>query len=206
MTESLSPQVARAYLAQLEQALAGVPARTRDDILSGVREDLDGLDAAAAAERIEALGDPDFIAAEARAEAGAAAETAPTTRVAGEARWYPIFVSLLVMLGGFVIPFLGGVAGLVLMARSTSWTRRDKWIAVAIPVVIPAIVAVAMIVIIGMIEWGSTGPGPVSSESVNPLTPAWFDMTFAAISATLPGMFVAGVWLLWRATRAPSRR
>jgi uncharacterized membrane protein len=65
------PQVIRSYLADLDAALAGVPADVRRDIVAGVAEELSGLDAATAASRIESFGDPAFIAAEASAESRA---------------------------------------------------------------------------------------------------------------------------------------
>ncbi|GAB3036546.1 hypothetical protein GCM10027052_13640 [Parafrigoribacterium mesophilum] len=80
MDSSTSPQVVRAYLAQLDAALAAVSDDVRRDIVAGVAEELRGLSAPDAAARIEALGDPAFIAAEARAEAavpGTADATAP---------------------------------------------------------------------------------------------------------------------------------
>ena len=77
MIDQTAPQVVRNYLAQLESALGGLPTDVRDGIVAGVAEELSGLDAATAAERIETLGDPAFIAAEARAESPAPVITAP---------------------------------------------------------------------------------------------------------------------------------
>ncbi len=60
----------RSYLSQRETALDGVPSQARQAILDGAVEELAGLDAEAAAARIDELGDPEFIAAEARADSG----------------------------------------------------------------------------------------------------------------------------------------
>ena len=77
MDSSPTPQVVRTYLDQLEATLSGVREDVRHDIVAGIAEELRGLSAADAAARIEALGDPAFIAAEARAEAAAPANPAP---------------------------------------------------------------------------------------------------------------------------------
>jgi len=53
MIDQTAPQVVRNYLAQLESALGGLPTDVRDGIVAGVAEELSGLDAATAAERIE---------------------------------------------------------------------------------------------------------------------------------------------------------
>jgi uncharacterized membrane protein len=63
---SSSPAVT-SYIDRLESALAPAPADLRSEIVSGVREELDGLEPDAAATRIGELGDPALIAAEAMA-------------------------------------------------------------------------------------------------------------------------------------------
>jgi hypothetical protein len=47
----------RGYLAELDSALADVPAAVRSEMVAGVREELSGLDAETAARRIQELGD-----------------------------------------------------------------------------------------------------------------------------------------------------
>ena len=69
MTKSRISSVVRDYLAELDLELAGVPDDVREGIVTGIAEELEGLDAAAATYRIGTLGDPPFIAAEARADA-----------------------------------------------------------------------------------------------------------------------------------------
>jgi uncharacterized membrane protein len=86
MTQESTPQVVHDYLAELDRALSGVPAEVRQGIVSGVAEELEGLDAAAAESRIKTLGDPAFIAAEARGVRSEAAadgvRSEPGTRAA----------------------------------------------------------------------------------------------------------------------------
>ena len=104
MPESKTIMVTRTYLAEPGAALTGVPAEVREGLLNGVREELDRLDATEAGRRIQELGDPQFIAAEARSEAsGAAAKIVGSVR---DTRSYAIVAAVLVMVGGFVIPGL----------------------------------------------------------------------------------------------------
>ena len=153
MNDASDPQVVRSYLAQLDSALAGVPADVRRDILAGVAEELRGLDAAAAASRIEQLGDPAFIAAEARAEARTGASSHPDASTTARAdipfgmtaraesglgrgsaakppastqRWYIVVTALLIDFGFLVLPLAGWVLGIMLMWSSPLWSRREK--------------------------------------------------------------------------------
>ncbi len=177
MNDASDPQVVRSYLAQLDSALAGVPADVRRDIVAGVAEELSGLDAAAAASRIEQLGDPAFIAAEARAEArtgsgsqsdasattgmDAPPATAPSSPGPGSApkppastqRWYVVVTALLVDFGFFVLPLAGWVLGIMLMWSSPLWNRREKlYITLA-----PAAAATLFGLIVAIVQFATTG-------------------------------------------------
>ena len=59
------------------------------------------------------------------------ASYAPTT---GPARWGGLEIAavLLLAFGGFVIPFIGPIAGLACAWMSQAWTTTEKWIATAI--------------------------------------------------------------------------
>lgn len=134
MTETSTPQVVRGYLAELDRALAGVPDEVRRGIVAGIAEELEGLDAAAAASRIESLGDPAFIAAEARAGAAptpATAKLAPPR--ASEQRWYVVVTALLLEFGGLLVPLAGWVAGIMMLWASPLWTRGEKLVATIVP-------------------------------------------------------------------------
>jgi uncharacterized membrane protein len=183
-----SPQVVRSYLSELESALHGVPTAVQHAILGGVREELTGLDAAAAAARIEEFGDPAFIAAEARAEAATDERPAPATT---EGAWYPVVASLLVAFGGFVIPLVGWIAGITMVWLSTSWRKWEKWVAtLAVPAFTLLLIGITSLV--SLIVNGS--------HPVNPWMPYHLDVLTLAI---LPGVLTipAGLWLLWRARR-----
>ena len=142
MTKTSTPQVVRRYLGELNRTLAGVADDVRQGIVAGVAEELEGLDAVAAASRIESLGDPAFIAAEARAEAQAEARAgaAPnpsaaklTPSRASEQRWYVVVTALLLEFGGLLVPLAGWVAGIMLLWSSPLWTRGEKLVAMIVP-------------------------------------------------------------------------
>lgn len=142
MTEADTPQVVSGYLAELDRELADVTEEVRQGIVAGIAEELQGLDAEAAASRIESLGDPAFIAAEARAGAESpvatsAAATPPANRLAppraSERRWYVVVTTVLLEFGGLVVPLAGWVAGIMLLWASPLWTRREKLVATTVP-------------------------------------------------------------------------
>ena len=137
MTKASTPQVVRSYLSELNRTLAGVADDVRQGIVTGVAEELEGLDAAAAASRIESLGDPAFIAAEARAGTtpkSSAAKLAPPR--ASEQRWYVVVTALLLEFGGLLVPLAGWVAGIMLLWASPLWTRGEKLLATIVPPVV----------------------------------------------------------------------
>jgi hypothetical protein len=193
MSQRTRPQVVRSYLAELESALAVVPTDVARDILDGVAEELAGLDSAAAATRIEELGDPMFIAAAARAESvdpSGVVDSLNGDAGAGshpESRGYVVFVSLLVAFGGVVIPVLGWIVGLVLMWLSRRWRTWEKWVAtVAVPAVALLIGAIGL-AFSGGVLFGFAG---------------WHLMILVGLLGV--GNVVAGLWLLWRGLHRPA--
>ena len=144
MTKSRIPRVVRDYLDELDRELAGVPDEVRQGIVAGIAEELEGLDAAAATSRITTLGDPAFIAAEARAgvapKSTGPKSTGPksTTVVlapprASEQRWYVVVTTALLYFGGLVVPLVGWVVGIMMLWASPLWTRNEKLIAAIVP-------------------------------------------------------------------------
>lgn len=202
MTEP-TPQIVKSYLAELERALGGVPDEVGREILAGIAEELSGLDAANAAERIELLGDPAFIAAEARTEAGVEPQTTDTPMpVPGDPRWYTVLASLLVALGGVVIPVLGWVFGIAMVWLSKTWRRWEKWVATLTPAV-AALAALSP----GLIAAGAAGSGAMTGADVpSPLLPTWYDSLWSSLVLLVALNVVVGIWLLWRALRrVPAR-
>jgi hypothetical protein len=124
MTNPESTTAVTGYLDRLRSALAPAPADLRDEIVAGVREELTGLDDAAASARIAQLGDPALIAAEALEGLPAPKGKRPLT--------YLLFTVGLLVIGGYVIPVIGWLIGLVLVIGSNVWTKHEKTVAVAV--------------------------------------------------------------------------
>jgi hypothetical protein len=196
MTDATLAPAAANYLAELEAALAAVDGATRDEILAGVREELVGLDAETVGTRIRELGDPEFIAAEARAAASAsvastrvpdAADAPPAPHAAAVASgvrgrepvWFSVLAALFVAIGGVVIPFVGALLGYVLMWLSTAWTRRQKLIATLAPLCLILIAGVVIAIL--RITSSSSGDGAVA----NPLMPAQYDLIASGMTLAL---------------------
>ncbi|HEU4849215.1 MAG TPA: hypothetical protein VFS93_02260 [Terrimesophilobacter sp.] len=200
MSQRTQPQVVRSYLGELTVALAGVPAEVAREIIDGVAEELAGLDAAAAASRIEELGDPVFIAAEARAESGPSTEEvvrggAPQ---AGDPRWYTVLASLLVSFGGIVVPLLGWVFGIAMVWMSKTWSTWEKWVGT----LVAPLAAVATVLIPRWVG-ASLGPATATGDGVhNVVLPLLVGTWWSGIVLLMLLNVVVGLWLLWRGLRS----
>ena len=155
MTDT-TPQVVRTYLTTLERALAGVPDDVRQGLVAGIAEELDGLDGTAAASRIEELGDPAFIAAEAREGAGSAAANAVPMGALSH-RWYAVLTVVVLAFGGLVLPFIGWLVGLVLLWQTPIWSRKQKLVATIVPpaagIIVSGILAIVSGFAQGLFAW-----------------------------------------------------
>jgi len=130
MTDT-TPEVTTAYLARLDTELDQLPADLHRDIVAGIAEELDGLDAATAAARIRQLGDPAVIAAEARAETVGEAPSA-ATEAPPRGRTISIVAVVVLIAGSLLVPVVGALAGLVFVSQASAWSRREKaaaWLA-----------------------------------------------------------------------------
>lgn len=205
MSHSDRPQAVRSYLSELKSALAGVPREIAKEIEDGVAEELAGLNARDAVARIEELGDPAFIAAEAKASSATGSLTAeglqeipaafsngakPTVATA-EARWYIVVASLLVAFGGIVIPVLGWIAGIVMVWMSKTWRTWEKWVGTLLPLVLGGLLLLGSFVIAGMAQTGASQNGMFQGLT------GWH----AAILSVFFSPFIAGMWLLWKGLR-----
>jgi hypothetical protein len=116
----------KSYLERVDRELSALPNSKRAEIVDEIREHI-GEAVAADPPRNEAdlrnlldrIGDPSEIAAEARERFGIHAKRPG----AMEAITIP-----LLLIGGIVIPFLGWVAGVIMLWLSDVWTTRDKLI------------------------------------------------------------------------------
>ena len=126
--EHTHSDAARLYLRELETALAAAPAELRAEIVDDVSARLQGLDDTATAERIAQLGDPRAIAADATAEADAeAADSAPRP---APSLTYPTITAVVLAVGWFVVPVIGWIAGLVMVAYGSGWSTTERWRAI----------------------------------------------------------------------------
>lgn len=170
------------YLAELERELEGLPNAVVRDILDGVREELAGLDADQAEVIIEQLGDPAFIAAEARA----AAEPLSLSPQR-EPRGYVFLTAMIVALGGVIIPVVGWVVGVVMMWLSTSWRTWEKWVATLTPLLV-LIAGYVATLIAKLAARPAEGDGDLHGPrfenffpSTNPFQAAYFEFRIDAI-------------------------
>lgn len=196
-----------AYLAALDEAIGELPHSLATELRAGITEELVGLEGEHLRARIAALGAPADVA-RAAAEAGhevqdrrtpapasplppapaapaPAAPAQPSPRPLAESRGYAIAGVIAFGIGGIVIPFIGWLAGCVIVATSKFWRTSEKVWAIVIP-------PLAMF-IPGLFAWVFTNPS--ESDGANPLMPG----THASIIFTpLIVAPLAAVWLLLR--------
>lgn len=198
MTDATLVPAARDYLDRLDAALVGVDASTRAEIVAGVREVLIGRDADAVDTRIRELGDPGFIAAEARAVPSEEPKLAPdgTLRTPrSEPAALAIVAAVLVMIGGALVPILGAVVGYVLVWISTVWTTRQKLVATLVPVGIAVTLALVLVALrLGMEPSG--GEPAAQLPAISPSMVLWNGLVLAA-----GVQLIVGIWLLVLARR-----
>jgi hypothetical protein len=124
MTDT-TPEITTVYLARLDAELGRLPEDLHRDIHAGIAEELEGLDAGAAAARIAQLGDPAFIAAEASTEVPADGPGTPAGASA-PGRTFSIVAAVVLVAGSLLVPVLGALLGLVFVTQAQAWTRREK--------------------------------------------------------------------------------
>ncbi|RWZ52517.1 hypothetical protein ELQ90_00730 [Labedella phragmitis] len=190
------------YLDRLANELRAVREPLRGDIWSGIAEELDGLAETDARSRIAELGDPSFIAREARnavdvGTIGDTTSTGYTTVVAqrpplSESRGLAVLGAIALGVGGFVVPFVGWVVGVVLVWMSSLWRTREKVIAIVGPFVVLILAAVVSRSING---WAAV------SGTENPLVPVIGDIAVSSVIGALLLNVIAMVWLLVRLGR-----
>ena len=177
------------YLKELSAALAGTPRETRDEIIAGVREELEGLGEEDAAARIRELGDPAVIAAGARSEEPV------------EPRWRTVLVAILVGIGGFVVPLVGWGVGISVMTGSRAWTRRQKWTVALAPAAFAGVVAVFSIAvgtILGAVS--QSADDGMSRTFANALSLPHVLVIVCALVMWATA-FISGIWLFVKARR-----
>lgn len=145
-----------AYLQRLRAATAGLPEGPRAELLDHIAAHLAETvppDAGAARARqvLDELGTPEEIAASARLEAGAAPVTGQEAagRVGDDHATtvaYDVLTVLTLLLGGFVVPLLGWVAGVVMLWSGPRWSTADKLLGTLAWPVAVTVAAVSLLV------------------------------------------------------------
>jgi hypothetical protein len=186
------------YLTELDELLIDVDPAIRDGLVSGIREELAGMNDADAAERLRVLGDPAFVAASARAELPRS--TTALRRV--DPAWYSVTTILLLTVGGYVVPGIGWLVGIVMLWASRTWTVPQKVVgtllpmgAIAVPaaLLLPAYV-VSETVVDGRIVESTGGPMPWQ---------VWLIVLLLGVAVI--AWFAGWIWLLVAAERARRR-
>lgn len=149
MAVGLDHPAVAAYLGRFEAAAAaGLPPGRRDELVAEIRAHLQEAlsggagDEVAVLQALDRLGAPEEIVAAEREVEGegpfggpaTASATAPATGTAGpqvDTSWTPLEVVavLLLIVGGFVLPLIGPLIGLVLVWVSRRWALHEKVIA-----------------------------------------------------------------------------
>lgn len=171
------------YIERLRRATADLPAGTRAELVDDITAHLadtvgEHPDEAHVRQVIDELGRPEAIADAARAESGGA----PARGNSGLT--YDVSTVLVLLLGGFVVPVLGWVGGVVMLWNGPRWTTRDRWLGTFVwPMTI--VVAAA-----GLLAGHNAGSNT-----------AWGAAFLAAVVVVVVGFPTAFVLLLRRAGR-----
>jgi len=164
-----------ATLLELEYALSGMPEGAISQIVRGVREEVDGLTAAAATARLIELGVPAMIAEGQQAQRDAPPRPAEVP-IVYEPPYLARLAAILVLAGGLVVPIFLWVTGIVLMWNSEAWMQRQKLLVTLLPPVAGVVGGVVF--------------GVASGATSMPL------VLVAASLAALLAALGSGIWLL----------
>lgn len=108
--------VVAGYLHQLDQALAGLPRSRRREVVDEIATRI-ANDPADARDLRDRFGEPNDVAARARARFGVGPDPGS---------WREVATLFLLPIGGLVVPVIGWLVGVVLLWQSDAWTRGDK--------------------------------------------------------------------------------
>jgi hypothetical protein len=127
-TDTAAGRLIEQYLHRLRRAAADLPAAARAELLDDITTHLSetcGTDPGEATVRqaLDELGTPEEITAAAAAESG----TGHARRSGGELA-YDVTAVLILCLGGFVVPVVGWIAGVVMLWSGPRWQPRHKWV------------------------------------------------------------------------------
>jgi uncharacterized membrane protein len=166
MGQAMTDDTESRYLERLAEAAAGLPPESREDLLDEIRTHIAEAraagqvhDEASLRQLLDRLGGPEEIVAAATADdaqpvavavALAARPVNYRQRLSAVAagRWGGLEIAsvLLLTVGGLVMPIIGPIVGLILAWNSQRWSNREKWIATAVMLTMPAFGLIGIIV------------------------------------------------------------
>jgi tetrahydromethanopterin S-methyltransferase subunit B len=151
MTSSESRSfTAQRYLGELDAALAAAPATVRTELVADIAGELDGLSDEEARARIAELGDLRAIAADATAQVRSMEPGAAPSKV------YPTITAIVLVVGWYVVPVLGWIAGLVMIGVGAEWTSAVRRRAILTSIA-AAVVAAGALLFFRTTEFGLVG-------------------------------------------------
>ena len=182
------------YLGRLDRAAQRLPADRRDELLSEIREHLDGARAAGAAADeaavrtlLDRLGEPEEIVASASEDVRAAIPSSYAPAGTG------LETAAVVMLTvGSLVPIVGWLVGVALLWMSSRWTLRNKLLGTLVTPGGPGLVLLAGLFVTGESCQTSTGAISIATSSgilVDAPPPA------ATSSTTCSGGLPGPAWL-----------
>lgn len=114
---------------------------------------------------------------------------------------FAITAALVLAFGGFLVPIVGYLVGIVLVAVSRLWRPWEKLLAVLLPFGATAVIGAAS----WILELAQQ-PADLGGDAVNPLLPASYDLWFSTLILGILLVPACGLWLLWRLRdRTPER-
>lgn len=211
MTNRTVPSV-HSYLDELDRALRDLPHSRRQEITDDIRTHIDAALAdapeqtpAVIANILDHLGTPTDIAEAARADL-------PPVRPRIAAR--DVITIVLLLIGGFIVPFLGWVVGAAMLWISTAWRTKDKLIATLLvpggllaPLLLGGIVAFTKATSCATTGSSPSAPGPSGGDVVQHCTTigepgTWFTiLAIVLLIITVAGPVFSTIWLTRHAQR-----
>lgn len=143
------------YLDQLRRAAVGLAPDRRAELLDQIGEHLDDVSNAPGATEadvrtaIDRLGDPSDIVAADQVDGPSTLGAAPaaTAPMAARSPWGPLEIIAVAFLivGGFLVPVVGPIIGLVCALASSRWTRGEKAVAGVLSLTAPTLVVFSLV-------------------------------------------------------------
>ena len=133
-----------------------------------------------------------------------AVQSLPTPASAPPSIWPAIIPPLVYAFASIFIPYLGWIAGAVLIATSRRWTLRAKLFSILAPLVATVVYLVATT---ASHSYSSTTPGEQFDGPSGPTGPLGVSPTdlFGSFYVLAATSFIAGIWLLAIALRRSDR-